>query len=130
MRTLMQLARDAGGLLLLALIASVVSGFSNASLIALINKTLTVEADGLALLGRTFIALTLLMLITRVLSETVFMYLGQRAKARLRNEVVARIGENRLGFAGIFTDSWPGADVIAQLAAARGYPAAAFSRAV
>ncbi|WP_413726215.1 cyclic peptide export ABC transporter [Sodalis sp. RH16] len=93
MRTLLQLARDAGGLLLLALIASVVSGFSNASLIALINKTLTVEAAGLALLGRTFIALTLLMLITRVLSETVFMYLGQRAKARLRNEVVACIGD-------------------------------------
>ncbi|XBS69715.1 cyclic peptide export ABC transporter [Acerihabitans sp. KWT182] len=96
MRTLMQLARDAGGLLLLALAASVASGFCNASLIALINKTLTVEANALAALGRTFIVLTLIMLITRVLSETVFMSLGQRAKARLRNEVVACIGDTDL----------------------------------
>lgn len=96
MKTLMQLARDAGGLLLLALAASVISGFSNASLIALINKTLTVGANQLTVLGRTFIGLTLLMLATRVLSATAFMYLGQRAKAKLRHEVVACIGDTSI----------------------------------
>ncbi|QKJ85040.1 putative ATP-binding cassette transporter [Paramixta manurensis] len=93
MQMLLYLARHVGWWLLLALVASLISGFSNASLLALINQSLHATSSQLPKLGWHFLLLALLMLSTRMIAETLFMTLGQRAKATLRNEVVERISE-------------------------------------
>lgn len=45
--------------------------------------------------GGDFASLTLLMLATRVVSQTTFMALGQKVKARLRSELVQDVSETR-----------------------------------
>lgn len=79
MSVLMMLFRMVRGWLLLAVVAGVVSGLCNASLLAMINHGLTQsnEASWLSA-GGDFALLTLLMLATRVVSQTTFMALGQR----------------------------------------------------
>lgn len=94
MPVIFTLFRLVGGWLLLAVIAGVISGLSNASLLAMINRSLTLtRADEWVSLGIKFALVVLLMLSTRVISQTTFMYLGQRVKARLRSELVQRISE-------------------------------------
>lgn len=93
MKMLMYLVRNASGLLFIAMVASLLSGFTNASLIALINQSLSAPTSQLLHLGLTFAGLATAMLLTRILSQTLFMYLGQRAKAKLRSETVKRIAE-------------------------------------
>ncbi len=68
------------------------SGFGNAGLVALINQALGTPRAHLGALGLQFLGLGVLVLITRAVSQTLFMSLGQRAKAVLRMQVVRRIG--------------------------------------
>ena len=96
MSVLLMLLRMVGGWLLLAVIAGLISGFSNASLLAMINHSLTLPqaASGLAP-GIKFALLAALMLATRVISQTTFMFLGQKVKARLRGELTRHVSETR-----------------------------------
>ncbi|HFF8942586.1 TPA: cyclic peptide export ABC transporter [Serratia marcescens] len=96
MSVLMMLFRMVHGGLALAVIAGLVSGLCNASLLAMINHGLTQpdEAPWLSP-GGDFALLTFLMLATRVVSQTTFMALGQKVKARLRSELVQDVSETR-----------------------------------
>ena len=94
MSVLLILFRMVGGWLLLAVIAGLISGLSNASLLALINHSLT-PLTAMNGPGLSFALLALLMLATRVVSQTTFMYLGQKVKARLRNELTQRVSDAR-----------------------------------
>ncbi|WGS52779.1 cyclic peptide export ABC transporter [Paraburkholderia sp. D15] len=87
------LLRSARWLVLVALSASLVSGLANAALVALINKALGAAPSQLATLGLQFAGVGAVVLIARLLSQTLFMYLGQRAKATLRMRTIARIAQ-------------------------------------
>jgi putative ATP-binding cassette transporter len=91
MSLIASLARSARWLLPVALFTSLVSGFGNAALVALINQALGASSARLAELGVRFVALGLLVLAMRVLSQTLFSYLGQRTKATLRMRTIRRI---------------------------------------
>lgn len=91
MRLIVTLVRSARWLLPIAILTSLISGFGNAALVALINQALDSPAARLADLGMRFSLLGLLVLVTRVLSQTLFMYLGQRTKATLRMQTIRRI---------------------------------------
>ncbi|POR51583.1 putative ATP-binding cassette transporter [Paraburkholderia eburnea] len=93
MSLLLYLIRNSRGTLLIALVMSIVGGLGNAALVALINQALSASRDGLARLGVEFLAICLVVLVTRTLSQTMFMQLGQRAKATLRMRTIRRIGE-------------------------------------
>jgi len=94
MSVLIELGRRFGGWLLLAVCASVVSGLSNASLLAVINHSLSIaNSSELVQFAWKFVLLALLMLVTRVVAETTFMALGQGVKARLRQEIVQYTSE-------------------------------------
>jgi putative ATP-binding cassette transporter len=91
MALITSLARSARWLLPVALFTSLVSGFGNAALVALINQALGASSARLAELGGRFVALGVVVLATRVLSQTLFMYLGQHTKATLRMRTIRRI---------------------------------------
>ena len=93
MSLLLQLARHSRGVLLIALLTSLISGFGNAGLVALMNQALGAPRAQLGDLGLQFLVLGIVVLLTRTLSQTLFMYLGQRAKASLRMRTIRRIGE-------------------------------------
>ncbi|MFK0375155.1 cyclic peptide export ABC transporter [Pandoraea sp. NPDC090278] len=87
-----QLVRASRWPLAIAFAGSLISGFGNAGLVALINRALTTPREHLGVLGMQFLGLGVIVLVTRALSQTLFMSLGQRAKATLRMQVVRRIG--------------------------------------
>lgn len=87
------LIRQSRLVLIIALVTSLVSGFGNAGLVALINQALGASNSRLAELGWQFLILGIVVLVTRTVSQTLFMYLGQRAKATLRMQTIRRIGE-------------------------------------
>ncbi|WP_042339522.1 cyclic peptide export ABC transporter [Paraburkholderia ferrariae] len=93
MSLLLKLARNSRWTLFVALITSLVSGLGNAGLVALINQALSASVVQLARLGWQFVALGMIVLATRTLSQTLFMDLGQRAKASLRMQTIRRIGD-------------------------------------
>lgn len=93
MSLLFYLVRHSRGALLAALVMSVVGGLGNAALVALINQALSAPGERLARLGLEFLTICLVVLVTRTLSQTMFMQLGQRAKATLRMRTIRRIGE-------------------------------------
>ncbi|MFM0604523.1 cyclic peptide export ABC transporter [Paraburkholderia sediminicola] len=93
MSLLLQLARHSRGILFIALVTSLISGFGNAGLVALINQALGASPTRLGELGLQFLVLGIVVLLTRTLSQTLFMYLGQRAKASLRMRTIHRIGD-------------------------------------
>ncbi|KJG72099.1 hypothetical protein UA70_01180 [Raoultella planticola] len=96
MSVLLILFRMVGGWLLLAVVAGLISGFSNASLLAMINHSLTLPQEKSALApGIQFALLALLMLATRIVSQTTFMFLGQKVKAHLRGELTRHVSETR-----------------------------------
>ncbi|MFM0736316.1 cyclic peptide export ABC transporter [Paraburkholderia xenovorans] len=92
MSLLLSLTRGYRGILFIALATGLVSGFGNAGLVALINQALGASTHTLAVLGEQFLLLGIVVLVTRTLSQTLFMYLGQRAKATLRMRTIERIG--------------------------------------
>jgi len=87
------LIRSAGWLLFTALACSLISGLSNAWLLALINQALTASDAARIALALQFVAGVILMLITRTLSQYLFMSMGQQAKATLRLRTVRRIAD-------------------------------------
>ncbi len=93
MSLLLYLIRSSRLVLPVALATSLVSGFGNAGLVALINQALGASNAHLVELGWRFLLLGIVVLVTRTLSQTLFMYLGQRAKAMLRMHTIRRIGE-------------------------------------
>lgn len=93
MSLLLKLARNSRWTLFIALITSLVSGFGNAGLVALINQALSASTAQLAHLGWQFVVLGVIVLATRTASQTLFMDLGQRAKASLRMQTIRRLGD-------------------------------------
>src|SRR3546814_13833543 len=87
------LARTSKWVLFVAFATSLVSGFGNAWLIALINQALGASNARLIELGWRFLLVGVVVLATRTLSQTRFMYLGQHAKAMLPLHNVQRIGD-------------------------------------
>ncbi|WP_069705005.1 cyclic peptide export ABC transporter [Burkholderia seminalis] len=85
------LIRYSRWLLPVALLASLASGFANAALVALINQALQASGAQLMHLGMRFVLLAALVLVTRIGSQALFMYLGQRVKAQLRMQTIGRI---------------------------------------
>lgn len=85
------LIRYSRWLLPVALLSSLASGFANAALVALINQALQASGAQLMQLGTRFVLLAALVLVTRVGSQALFMYLGQRVKAQLRMQTIGRI---------------------------------------
>ncbi|WP_320533969.1 cyclic peptide export ABC transporter [Robbsia andropogonis] len=93
MSILLQLVRQSRGMLLLALLCSLIGGLGNAGLLALINQALAADASSLSHLGMSFLVVGLIVLVTRTLAQTLFMRLGQQVKASLRMRTIRRIGE-------------------------------------
>jgi len=94
MSVLIMVFRMVRGWLILATIAGLISGFCNATLLAMINHSLNQPLPvGWFSPGVDFALLTLLMLASRVISQTTFMSLGQKVKARLRKQLVRNISE-------------------------------------
>lgn len=93
MSLILYLVRHARWVLALALLTSIAGGLSNAGLVALINEALGASRDRLGVLGLQFLWLGVVVLVARTVSQTLFMYLGQRAKATLRMRTIRRIAE-------------------------------------
>ena len=93
MSLLLQLVSRSRWTIAAALIASVLGGLGNAALLALINQALIATPDGLARLGLQFLAVGLVVLAMRALAQSLFMWLGQQAKATLRMRTIRRIGD-------------------------------------
>ncbi|MGS0897328.1 cyclic peptide export ABC transporter [Burkholderia stagnalis] len=93
MPLILYLIRHSRLTLLVAVVTSVVSGLSSAGLVALINQALGASQARLGELGLQFLGLGVLVLITRAVSSTLFMRLGQSAKATLRMSTIRRIGD-------------------------------------
>jgi putative pyoverdin transport system ATP-binding/permease protein len=91
MQTLGFLVKGSRAWLLVAIAMSLASGFGSAALVALINQALVVPRAELATLGLRFLAIALGVLVTRTASQTLFMSLGQNAKASLRMRTIERI---------------------------------------
>ncbi len=85
------MVKGSRGRLLVAIVMSLVSGFGNAGLVALINQALASPREQLVELGVRFFAIGVVVLITRTVSQTLFMSLGQNAKASLRMRTIERI---------------------------------------
>lgn len=75
----------------IAMVASVVSGLSSAALVAMINQALHVDSGQLASLALRFCLTGVLVLAMRALSQTLFMRMGQAAKAQLRQRLTRQI---------------------------------------
>ncbi|MGH8782247.1 cyclic peptide export ABC transporter [Paraburkholderia sp.] len=93
MSLLWYLVRHSRWVMLIALATSLIAGFGNAALLALINQALGTPTDSLGKLGLQFLVVGLVVLATRTLSQTLFMRLGQQAKATLRMRTIHRIGD-------------------------------------
>ena len=91
MHTLWFLVKGSRQRLLLAIGMSLVSGFGNAAMVALINQALSASREQLVELGLRFLMIGIVVLITRTASQTLFMSLGQNAKASLRMKTINRI---------------------------------------
>jgi putative ATP-binding cassette transporter len=91
MHTLWFLVKGSRQRLLLAIGMSLVSGFGNAAMVALINQALSASLEQLVELGLRFLMIGVVVLITRTASQTLFMSLGQNAKASLRMKTINRI---------------------------------------
>lgn len=84
MRLLGFLLRASRGALIVALIASLASGFGSALMVSQINAALRAPRDQLLAVGLTFAGVAGLVLVLRWASETLFARLSQRTLARLR----------------------------------------------
>ncbi|WP_144158105.1 cyclic peptide export ABC transporter [Paraburkholderia sp. BCC1885] len=93
MPLILYLIRNSRQTLFIAIVTSVISGLSSAGLVALINQALGASQQRLGELGLKFLGLSVLVLVTRAVSSTLFMRLGQSAKATLRMGTIRRIGD-------------------------------------
>jgi putative pyoverdin transport system ATP-binding/permease protein len=88
---LLTMLRGSRWLLLCAAIASLVSGFGSAAMVALINQALGASSDELGRLGMQFLMLGVAVAVLRLVSQTAFMHLGQLAKATVRLHTIRHI---------------------------------------
>lgn len=79
--------------LAVALAASIAGGLGNAALLALVNQALGAAPAQLARLGWQFLAVGVVVVAMRTLAQSLFMWLGQKAKATLRMRTIRRIGD-------------------------------------
>jgi putative pyoverdin transport system ATP-binding/permease protein len=93
MQTLWHLVKGSRARLVLAGAMSLASGFGSAALVALINQALIASHEESVRLGLRFLVVSVIVLITRTGSQTLFMSLGQNAKASLRMRTIARISQ-------------------------------------
>ncbi|CAB3771803.1 cyclic peptide export ABC transporter [Paraburkholderia humisilvae] len=93
MSLLLHLVSKSRWALVAAFAASLVGGLGNAALLALINQALFAPPSGLARLGWQFLAVGIVALASRTLAQSLFMWLGQKAKATLRMRTIRRIGD-------------------------------------
>lgn len=99
MSLLLNLVRQSRWILALALVTSVAGGLANAGLVATINQALGAAAAGagdaasdrFTSLAWQFFWLAVAVLATRTLSQTIFVRLGQRAKAVLRMRTIRNV---------------------------------------
>ncbi|OBR50055.1 cyclic peptide export ABC transporter [Paraburkholderia tropica] len=92
MRLLFALAVESRWTLIVAMLASVIGGLASAGLVALINRALGASQASLTELGWQFLVLGIVVLVMRTMSQSLFMRLGQAAKAGLRLRTIDRIG--------------------------------------
>ncbi|WP_437656307.1 cyclic peptide export ABC transporter [Sorangium sp. So ce1182] len=85
------LIRSSRGLLAAALITSLISGFCAAPLVALINKALNGESGALPALGWQFAGISVLVLLTRWVSQSLCVRLSQVALAQMRSHVSRQV---------------------------------------
>lgn len=85
------LMRYSRSMVIVALIAGIISGVSSTGLLALINATLKYEGARTATLLWSFIALCLIVPVTRILSEGLLVRLGQGATFDLRTRLSRQI---------------------------------------
>ncbi|KAF1030635.1 MAG: ABC transporter ATP-binding/permease protein YojI [Pseudomonas sp.] len=90
---LLALLQGTRGLLLLAALASLVGGFGATAMVALMNQALSATGDELTTLGVQFALVVAGVLLLRLLSQTLFMYLGQRAKATVRLRAIRHMAD-------------------------------------
>lgn len=90
---LLSLLQGARGLLLLATLASLVGGVGATAMVALINQALGAGDDQLSHLGLQFAGVVGGVLLLRLLSQALFMYLGQRAKAQVRLRAIGHMAQ-------------------------------------
>ncbi|HCT07607.1 MAG TPA: cyclic peptide export ABC transporter, partial [Pseudomonas sp.] len=90
---LLSLLQGARGLLLLATLASLVGGLGATAMVALINQALGAGDDQLSHLGLQFAGVVGGVLLLRLLSQALFMYLGQRAKAQVRLRAIGHMAQ-------------------------------------
>ncbi|MFX1737704.1 cyclic peptide export ABC transporter [Paraburkholderia sp. A1RI_3L] len=93
MSLLLHLVSKSRWALAVALAASVAGGLGNAALLALVNQALSAAPEQLTRLGWQFLAVGVVVVATRTLAQSLFMWLGQKAKATLRMRTIRRIGE-------------------------------------
>lgn len=93
MSLLLHLVSKSRWALAAALVASIAGGLGNAALLALVNQALGASPDALARLGWQFLAVGVVVLAMRTLAQSLFMWLGQKAKATLRMRTIRRIGD-------------------------------------
>ena len=91
MKLIALLWRYSRGLVVLAIIAGIVSGLSNAALIALVHQALVDSRSALPTLGIIFIGVGLALPISRVVSQVLLTYLSQKAVFDLRMALSRRI---------------------------------------
>ncbi len=91
MKVLSFLLSYSRGLVLVAVVASVLSGASSAGLLALISSSLLLESPGRRELLTAFVGLCLLAMATRVLAELLLTHLGQRTVFDLRMKLSRKI---------------------------------------
>jgi putative ATP-binding cassette transporter len=84
MRLFVFLFRASRGLLVAALVASLISGFGSALMVSYINRALNVSGAQLTSIGVRFAIVALGVLVTRWISETLFVQLSQRTLASMR----------------------------------------------
>ncbi|WEY42124.1 cyclic peptide export ABC transporter [Paraburkholderia sp. SUR17] len=93
MSLLLHLVSKSRWALAVALAASVAGGLGNAALLALVNQALSAAPEQLTPLGWQFLAVGVVVVAMRTLAQSLFMWLGQKAKATLRMRTIRRIGE-------------------------------------
>lgn len=93
MALLLHLVSKSRWALAVALAASVAGGLGNAALLALVNQALSAAPEQLTRLGWQFLAVGVVVVAMRTLAQSLFMWLGQKAKATLRMRTIRRIGE-------------------------------------
>ncbi|CAM2154990.1 putative pyoverdin transport system ATP-binding/permease protein [Pararobbsia alpina] len=91
MHTLWYLVQGSRVRLFPAVTMSLASGFGSAALVALINQALVAPRADLGALGLRFLVIAFGVLVARTASQTLFMSLGQNAKASLRMRTIKRI---------------------------------------